>query len=162
MASKAELDELERKQRELMKNATPAQKASLATQNMIIKHQMKNPPVDLGLDKDAKFEAKSPERGGRKSRRKSKKVTRRRHRGGEGINVTQYGVEGRKESVVRTAYDKEREKERKWDARNRGMFETKSTEYGVNKSPSNPVNTQPSKLPTRSGGRKSKKVTRRR
>ncbi len=81
MASKAELDELERKQRELMKNATPAQKASLATQNMIIKHQMKNPPVDLGLDKDAKFEAQSPERkdqnpekeGGRKSRRKGRK-----------------------------------------------------------------------------------------
>jgi hypothetical protein len=88
MASKAELDELERKQRELMKNATPAQKASLATQNMIIKHQMKNPPVELPIDKDADFEAQSPERksgkGGRKSRRKgrktrkSKKVTRRR------------------------------------------------------------------------------------
>jgi hypothetical protein len=168
MASEAELKELERKQRELMKNATPAQRAEIQTQNMIIKGQLKKAPQELPIDKDAKFEAQSPERGGRKSRRKgrktrkSKKVTRRRHRGGEGINVTQYGVEGRKESVVRTAYDKEREKERKWDARNRGMFETKSTEYGVNKSPSNPVNTQPSKLPTRSGGRKSKKVTRRR
>jgi hypothetical protein len=84
MASKAELDELEKKQRELMKNATPAQKAQLATQNMIIKYQMKNPPVELPIDKNAKFEAQSPERGGRKSRRKgrktrkSKKVTRRR------------------------------------------------------------------------------------
>ncbi len=84
MASEKELKELEKKQLELMKSATPAQKAQLATQNMIIKHQMKNPPVELPIDKDATFEARSPEKGGRKSRRKgrktrkSKKVTRRR------------------------------------------------------------------------------------
>ena len=94
-----------------------------------------------------------------------------RHKGGEGLNLTQYGVEGRKESVVRTPYDKEREKERKWDERNKGLFESKSTEYGVNKTPFNPVDTETGKLKLldRSGGRKSRrprrksrKVTRRR
>jgi len=92
-ATKAELDELEKKQRELMKNATPAQKAQLATQNMIIKHQMKNPPVELPIDKDATFEAQSPEKGGRKSRRKVRKTRGRRktRRGGFGDGAIPYG-----------------------------------------------------------------------
>lgn len=152
MASEAELKELERKQRELMRTVTPAQRAEIQTQHAIIKGQLKKAPQELPIDKDAKFEAQSPERGGRKSRR--------RYRGGEGLNLTQYGVEGRKESVVKTPYDKKREEERKWDERNKGLFETKSTAHGVNKTPFNPLNTETGELKmlARSGGRKSKKA----
>jgi hypothetical protein len=94
-----------------------------------------------------------------------------RHKGGEGLNLTQYGVEGRKETVVRTPYDKEREDEWKWNERNKGLFESKSTKRGVNKSPFNPLDTETGKLKLLgpSGGRKSRrprrksrKVTRRR
>jgi hypothetical protein len=82
-----------------------------------------------------------------------------RHKGGEGLNLTQYGTTGNKQSVVNTPYDKKREEELKWDERNKGLFETKSTTHGVNKSPFNPVDTETGKLKmlSRSGGRKSRR-----
>lgn len=80
------MDDLERQQRELMKNATPAQKAQLRTQNQIIKYQLENPPVELPIDQDAKNELKSehakpekgPGKGGKKSRRSKSKKSKKR------------------------------------------------------------------------------------
>lgn len=68
------MDDLTKKQLELMKTATPAQKAQLATQNAIIKHQIKNPPVELPIDPDAEKELESKDaKGGKKSRRSKSK-----------------------------------------------------------------------------------------
>ena len=77
------------KQMELVKNATPAQRAQIQEQNKLIKQQVKKAPQELPIDQDANEEAqrqktapnaKKP-KGGKKSRRKgkkSRKVTRRR------------------------------------------------------------------------------------
>jgi len=94
-----------------------------------------------------------------------------RHKGGEGLNLTQYGVKGNKESVVNTPADDKRRIEEGYDLRNKGLFESKSTEEGVNKTPFTPVDPASGKpkLLGRSGGRKSRrprrksrKITRRR
>ena len=79
------MDDLTKKQLELMKTATPAQKAQIATQNAIIRHQIKNPPVELPIDPEAEKELESkdakPGKGGKKSRRaksKRSKTSRKR------------------------------------------------------------------------------------
>ena len=89
-----------------------------------------------------------------------------RHKGGEGLKLEQYSVEG-KGSAVKTPTPEQIANEKAFQKSTKGLFDTSLD--GVNKSPFDPVDRETGKLKLLGKGRKSRrprrksrKVTRRR